>query len=120
MDNTSPVGNSTVMTVMKPLSDAAGWMKLLAVLSIISGIFIALTIIGLIIAWLPIWIGVLLMRAANDAQNAVRTGGETEAVSATGNLSTIFKIYGIITAIYLGLIALGFVIGIIAAVSSSN
>ena len=105
MDNTSSVGNTTVMTVMKPLSDAAGWMKLLAVLSIISGIFLALSIIGLIIAWLPIWIGVLLMRAANDAQNAVRTGGESEAVSATGNLSTMFKIYGIITAIYLGLIA---------------
>lgn len=118
MDNTSPGGNMTVMTVMKPLSDAAGWMKLLAVLSIISGIFIALTIIGLIIAWLPIWIGVLLMRAANDAQNAVTTGGETEAVSATSNLSTIFKIYGIVTAIYLGLVVLGIVIGLIAAASN--
>ena len=120
MDNTSTGGNLTVMNVMKPLSDAAGWMKLLAVLSIISGIFIALTIIGLLIAWLPIWIGVLLLRAANDSQNAVRTGGEVEAVSATSNLSTIFKIYGIITAIYLGLIALAFVIGIIAAVSNGS
>ena len=120
MDNTSTGGNMTVMNVMRPLSDAAGWMKLLAVLSIISGIFIALSIIGLLIAWLPIWIGVLLLRAANDSQNAVRSGSEVEAVSATGNLSTIFKIYGIVTAIYLGLAVLGTLIVVIAAVSNGS
>ena len=120
MDNTSTGGNLTVMNVMKPLSDAAGWMKLLGVLSIVSGIFLALTIIGLLFAWLPIWVGVLLLRAANDSQNAVRSGGEVEAVSATGNLSTIFKIYGIITAIYLGIAVLGILIAVIAAVSNGS
>jgi hypothetical protein len=105
---------------MRPLSDAAGWMKLLAVFSIISGILAALTIIGLIFAWLPIWIGVLLMRAANDSQAAVRLGGEVEATSATGNLSTIFKIYGIVTVIYLALVVVGTLLVIIAAASGSG
>ena len=43
-----------------PLYEARGWMKFLGIVMVIAGIFTAITIVGIIIAWLPIWLGVLL------------------------------------------------------------
>lgn len=102
----SDVNNPVVANVMRPLHDAAGWMKLIGTLGIVYGVLVALTIIGLIIAWLPIWMGVLLNRAANEARAAAMAGDEAQAISATGNLSTIFKVQGIITLISLVLSAI--------------
>ena len=93
---------------MKPLSDAAGWMKLIGTLGIIYGVLIALSIIGLLIAWLPIWMGVLLRRAADESRAAVAAGDETRAIAATSSLQTIFKVQGIIVLI--GLAWFGIVI----------
>ena len=44
------VNDETVRRLIKPIDSARGWMKLLAVLSIIQGVLIGITIIGLIIA----------------------------------------------------------------------
>lgn len=109
--------NPVVANVMRPLHDAAGWMKLIGTLAIIYGILIALTIIGLIIAWLPIWLGVLLNRAANEAQAAARAGDETQAIAATRNLGTIFKVQGVIVLIGLILWGIGILLIILAVVS---
>lgn len=49
---------------------SAIWMKILGVLSIIGGIMTAITIVGIIIAWLPIWLGVLLFQAGSMAKKA--------------------------------------------------
>ena len=62
IEQPATAGNPTVTNVMQPLHDAAGWMKLIGTLAIIQGVLLALTIVGLIIAWLPIWLGVLLNR----------------------------------------------------------
>jgi hypothetical protein len=95
----TPGNSPAVSNVMRPLSDAAGWMKLLGTLSIIQGVLIALTIIGLVIAWLPIWMGILLNRAADQAKAAHATGDEGHAITATKSLQTIFKVYGVILMI---------------------
>ena len=97
-----PINSPSVSNVMRPLNDAAGWMKLIGTLAIIYGVLTALTIIGLIIAWLPIWLGILLRGAAVEAQAAYASGDETAAVTATTKLQTIFKVQGII--ILIGLI----------------
>ena len=111
--------NPAVANVMRPLSDAAGWMKFLGTLSIIYGVLTALTIIGLLIAWLPIWLGVLLRRAAEESVVAHRTGDEPNAITATTSLQTIFKIYGIVAVI--GLVYMGVVLVIIlVAVAAGN
>lgn len=113
-----PAGNSTIVSnVMRPLSDAAGWMKLLGTLSIIQGVLIAITIVGLIIAWLPIWVGVLMRRAAAESETANRTGQEVHATAATTSLQTIFKIYGIIALIMIVFWVIGIIFFIIALAS---
>ncbi len=114
-----PVNSPSVSNVMRPLNDAAGWMKLIGTLAIIYGVLTALTIIGLIIAWLPIWLGILLRGAAVEAQAAYASGDETAAVTATSKLQTIFKVQGIIILIGLIMWALMFVLILVAAVGGS-
>ena len=109
-------GNSpTVANVMRPLNDAAGWMKLIGTLGIIYGVMMGLTIIGLIFAWLPIWMGILLRGAAVEAQAAYASGDETAAVTATSKLQTIFKVQGVIVLIGLILWAVMFLIVMLLA-----
>ncbi len=108
--------NAAVANVMRPLHDAAGWMKLIGTLAIIYGVLIALTIIGLIIAWLPIWMGVLLNRAANEARDATAAGDEARAMAATRNLSTIFRVQGVIVLIGIVFWLIGVVIFFVAVV----
>ena len=54
---------TTVREVGLPIYQSKGWLKFLGVLSILQGIMAAITLVGLVIAWLPIWIGVVLHRA---------------------------------------------------------
>ena len=37
-----------------------GWLKFLGIILIIAGGLYALTLVGIIIAWLPIWLGILI------------------------------------------------------------
>jgi hypothetical protein len=118
----TPIGNPVVSRVMGPLSVSAGWMKLIGTVSIIYGVLTALTIIGLLFAWLPIWLGILTRKAATQAQLAYASGDENAAIISTDSLRTIFKIQGIILLIGLIFSAVWVVI-IIAAIffaSTSN
>ncbi len=106
---------------MQPLNEAAGWMKLLGTVSIIYGVFAALSIIGLLVAWLPIWMGILLRGAAVEAQAAYATGDELSAATAASKLQTMFKVQGIMALVGLALAAVWLVIVIAAvAVGVSN
>jgi len=108
--------NSTVTIVMRPLHDVAGRMKLLGTLGIIYGVITALTIVGITIARLPIWLGILLRKAAVQAQDAYKTGDETAAIAATSSLQTIFKVQGVIVLIGLAMWGVMIVIIIVAAI----
>jgi hypothetical protein len=112
--------NPSISAVMQPLSDAAGWMKLIGTLAIIWGVILALSIVGLIVAWLPIWMGILLRRAADESVVANRTGHEANAVAATASLHTIFKVQGVILLVMLVLWTVGIVLGIILVVASGG
>jgi hypothetical protein len=118
----TPIGNPVVSRVMGPLNVSAGWMKLIGTVSIIYGVLTALTIIGLLLAWLPIWLGILTRKAATQAQLAYASGDENAAIMSTDSLRTIFKIQGILLLIGLIFSAVWVVI-IIAAIffaSTSN
>ena len=82
---------------------AKGWMKFLGVLMIIYGALIALTIVGLIVCWLPIWIGVLLLQSASAVEATQASGSRMELYGAMSKLKTYFTIYGVLALI--GIIA---------------
>lgn len=53
----------TVKELASPLFQARGWLKYLGNGSLLGGVLGALTGFGLLLAWVPIWQGVLLIRA---------------------------------------------------------
>ena len=88
-----------VKEVSLPIFQAKGWLKLLGVFMIIYGIFAAITIIGIIIAWLPIWLGVLLFQAAGAAEGAQLNGDKDTLVRSLSKIKLFFVIQGILLLI---------------------
>ena len=87
-----------------PLYQCKGWMKLVGVMSIISGALQALTIFGIVVAWLPIWTGILLIQSAGAIEQAYLGNSQTAMTRSLSKLKTYFIIMGVLTLI--GLIAI--------------
>ncbi|NVJ62280.1 MAG: DUF5362 domain-containing protein [Gammaproteobacteria bacterium] len=99
------------------LYSAKGWMKLVGVMMIIYGAFTAITIIGIVVAWLPIWMGVLLFQSASAVDRAYNADDAAALAESLNKIKTYFTIMGVLTLI--GLILMGLVIflGGIAAIT---
>jgi len=85
-----------------------GWLKFLGIVNIISGALTALSLWGIIIAWLPIWLGVLLLQAATRITNARFANNEGELVQMMDKLRLYFVIQGvlIIVSIVVAIVAM--------------
>jgi hypothetical protein len=88
----------------------AGWMKFVGILTIIGGCLQALSILGLVIAWLPIWMGVVLTKAGSKAGEYADKGDFASLEGLTGQLKTYFTISGI-------MIIVSFAVAIVAAIA---
>ncbi len=94
------------------------WMKLVGVVLIVAGVFYCITIFGLLIGWLPIWLGVLLFSSAKRL-DVLREGESAAiAVESIDKLSLFFKISGIATLVYVVLIVVLFLVFLFGAVGS--
>ena len=87
-----------------PMYQAKGWLRLLGIVMIVQGIISALTIVGIIIAWLPIWLGVLLFQAAGAAEGAQMAGSKQQLMESLWKLKTYFVINGVMMLIVLAII----------------
>ena len=116
----SAAPDDTVQRVIRPINDARGWMKLVAVVMLISGVFAALTIIGLVFAWLPLWMGYLLWKSATSAEAASMGGREADAIDSLSRLKTFFTIQGVLVVINIALVVLSIVLAIGLAMSGSS
>jgi 1,4-dihydroxy-2-naphthoate octaprenyltransferase len=85
--------------IIEPLHRGKFWMQLLGIASIIYGVVMALTIVGLIIAWIPIWAGVVLMQAAGAASRAFENSDPIEMRHSMAKLKTYFTIFGVLMLI---------------------
>jgi hypothetical protein len=113
-----PAGSDQIIKELSlPLYEAKGWMRLLGVLSIISGILTIFSIWGIIICWIPIWVGILLMRAASAVEHARHSNDRMQLVKCFCQLRTyftlqgVFSLIGIIVAIFALIIAGGAMVG---------
>lgn len=100
--------------VLQPLADVAVWSKVLAVAMILFGVMFVLSIIGIVIAWLPIWSGILLWQHANSIAEARRVQDGGMLRDSIEKLATSIKVAAIFQAIIMALYALYFGIIIIA------
>ena len=91
------------------------WMKLLAITMFLLGLLLTISIVGLLIAWLPLWQGINLCGAANRAKQAVYTGSEHDLIQALDKIRRSFTIgFFLIVALgifYLVLTAVGMMMG---------
>jgi hypothetical protein len=96
-----------------PLYQSKGWMKFLGVMMIIWGVLITLSTlgIGIVVAWLPIWLGVLLFQSASSVEQAQATGDKAAMIQSMSKLKLYFVITGVLTLIMLLLTLLGMVTG---------
>lgn len=108
----SAAENPLIKSLSLPLYQSRGWMKLLGVMMILYGAIVALSIVGIIVAWLPIWLGILLFQTASAAEEAQINDNADELLSALKKLKTYFTIMGILTLIGLIFGLLGFFLGI--------
>ncbi len=100
-----------IREIAAPLYGAKFWMQLVGVMMIIYGVLIAITIVGLIFAWLPIWLGVLLFQTAKAVELAYSSEDEASFLAAMGKLKTYFTIMGVLTLIGLIFAASSFFLG---------
>ena len=95
--------------LMQTSSTMTGWLKFLGIINIISGALTALSLWGIIIAWLPIWLGILLLQASQRITTARFANDGGELVGMMEKLRLYFIIQGV-------LIIVSFAVGIIALV----
>jgi len=95
----APQDNPMVRELSNPIYQARGWLKFLGVISIIGGIVQALSIVGIIIAWLPIWMGVLMFQAGSSIDTAGQAGDKFAFLNSLGSLKTYFVLQGVLSLI---------------------
>lgn len=88
-----------VREISQPLKNTVGWMRFLGIAMIVYGILMALSIVGLVIAWLPIWLGVLMTRSANRVNEAFYQGNQFALTESLRNLGSYFTINGVMLLI---------------------
>jgi len=112
---TDPVTGQTdiVRRLAGTLARASGWMKFVAVLAIVGGALYVLTIVGIVVAWIPIWLGVLLWQAADAASRAEADADPVLLERALDRLRLLFTVYGVIALVGIILAVLAVVLMIV-------
>ena len=87
-----------------------GWLKFLGIMNIVSGAFSVLSIWGILIAWLPIWLGVLLLQAANRITNARFSNDQGELVQMMDKLRLYFVIQGVLIIVSVIMVIIAIII----------
>lgn len=75
-----------------------------------------ITVVYLLIGALSYFISLQAYRFGTKTKTALLNDDQTALTGGLGNLKTMFKIYGIIIVIYLGLIALALIFGVLGAI----
>jgi hypothetical protein len=88
-----------VQELSMPIYQARGWLKFLGILSIIGGVGQALSIVGILIAWLPIWMGVLMFQAGSSIDSAGQFGDKFAFLRSLSSLKTYFVLQGVLVLI---------------------
>jgi hypothetical protein len=101
------------MSILEPLLRSTGWTKFIGVMFIIIGCLGVLSIWGIIFAWIPIWMGVVLVRYSNLLREGVRAGDAEKCRQSMDRLRLFFKIFGILMIVYASILPLAIIAAIL-------
>lgn len=85
---------------------ARTWMRFAGVMMMIFGGLYCLTIIGIVVGWLPILLGWLTHKAGTELGRYAESSDPHALESALGSLKTYYLIVGILLILYLVLVVL--------------
>jgi hypothetical protein len=85
-----------VRFLSEPLYSGKGWIKFFGIMNILYGIFAAITLVGIVFAWIPIWLGILVNGAANQVEKAYIVGDKYALLEAQKKLRTYFVIQAVL------------------------
>ena len=93
-------------------NNMTGWLKFLGIINIIQGAIAIISTfgIGIIIAWLPIWLGVLLLQAGSRITAARFSNNQEELITMMDKLRLYFIIQGVLIIVVLALAIIGFLV----------
>ena len=84
------------------------WMLVLGWVTLVAGVLEALTLVGLVFAWLPIWIGIVVLKAAGRIAEAERTGEAAALAEALAKIRLYFVMTGVMLFVGIVLWLVGF------------
>jgi hypothetical protein len=119
-----PFGSSpeSISDLALPLAIGKGWIKFLAIVQIVfASLYVLVSFgIGLIFAWLPIWLSILLLQAAEAIERAQRQNDAAALKVALGKLRLYFMIQAIAMIVGFGLAILAIIAAIAMGLSMHN
>ena len=77
---------------------------------IINGVVAIFTLVGIVICWLPIWMGILLFKAASMIEVAQVNGDKVQLLESLKKIKTYFVINGVLMLIALIFIVISLII----------
>jgi len=81
--------------IVLPLYESRLWIRLFAACLIFYGALFTVTGVGILVAWVPMWIGVLLLLASRTIKIAYENNDEQALMRSLARLKTIFTILGL-------------------------
>lgn len=112
-----PTASVGVREIAAPLHRARGWMRFVGLAEIVSGLALAATVVGLLAAWIPVWAGVVLLKAAGNARRAVEDSAPEALAAGLRQLHTFFVLSGVQALLLVATIVTSVLVGG-AAISS--
>lgn len=107
-----PTSPYALRDIIEPLYRSRFWMQLLGIMLILTGVLTAISIVGLVVAWIPVWAGVALFQAAGAAKRGYENHSEDDIKQTMGKLRTYFLISGIMTLLYVLFMIAGMLFGL--------
>jgi hypothetical protein len=93
-----------IKPVAEPLYNVKNWMRLVGVLTISLGVLISLTVVGIVVGWIPILAGIALFQSASKVEEAVITGKGSNLTDALEKLGFYIKMTAVIRLLFFGLL----------------
>lgn len=97
-DQSLPESNATADRLTQfiyPLHQSRFWIQLFAGCLIFYGALLTVTGLGILVAWLPIWVGVLLFMASKSIRYAYLNNDEQALIKTLQRFKSIFTILGL-------------------------
>lgn len=100
----STTSSDTMARLAERARSMSGWLQFVGVVTLGAAIPSVLSIVGIVFAWLPIWLGVLLFQAGT----AARRGTDDELIRMIERLRLYFIVQSVVIIVALVVFAVAF------------